>query len=159
MSNRLDRHDIQLLNLLQKDALATAERLSQQVPLSPSAVTRRVRRLREEGWIEADGAIPARRLSEARLRALVLVQVHEHAEERGIAALRLSLSAAPEVQMLLDIAGTYDLAVLVSARDMPDFNALTARLFEADPAVRRYETTFVKRAHKFTTAIPLAPGD
>lgn len=159
MSERLDAFDIQLLALLQKDALATAERLAEAVPLSPSAITRRVRRLREDKWIEADVSVPARRLADTRLRALVFVQVHEHAEERGIAALRASLAGAPEVQLLLDVAGSYDLALLVIARDMADFNALTARLLEADPAVRRYESSFVKRTHKFTTALPLAPGD
>lgn len=156
---KLDAFDIQLLNLLQADALATAEQLAGDVPLSASAVTRRVRRLRAEGWIAADAAVLAPRLSDKRLRALVSVQVHEHAEERGIAALRASLAAAPEVQMILDVAGADDLAVLVSARDMNDYNELTARLFERDPAVRRYETSFVKRVHKQTATIPLRPGD
>jgi Lrp/AsnC family transcriptional regulator, leucine-responsive regulatory protein len=156
---KLDAFDIQLLNLLQADALATAEALAREVPLSASAVTRRVRRLRAEGWIAADVTVVSPRLSDQRLRALVSVQVHEHAEERGIAALRARLAAVPEVQMILDVAGADDLAVLVSARDMNDYNALTARLFESDPAVRRYETSFVKRVHKQTAAIPLLPGD
>ncbi|MEG3180670.1 Lrp/AsnC family transcriptional regulator [Sphingomonas sp. LT1P40] len=156
---KLDGFDIQLLNLLQSDALATAEALAAQVPLSASAVTRRVRRLRGEGWIAADVAVVSPRLSEKRLRALVTVQVHEHAEERGIAALRERLAAADEVQMILDIAGADDLAVLVSARDMNDYNALTARLLESDPAVRRYETSFVKRVHKQVASVPLKDGD
>lgn len=156
---KLDAFDIRLLELLQADALATAEELARQVPLSASAVTRRVRRLRADGWIAADVAVVARQLSDRRLRALVSVQVHEHAEERGIAALRAKLAATPEVQMILDIAGADDLAVLVSARDMNDYNDLTALLFESDPAVRRYETNFVKRVHKQTAAIPLRPGD
>lgn len=151
----LDRFDQQLLELLQDDALATAERLAEAVPLSASAITRRVRRLRADGWIRADVALLSRSLTDTRLRALVLVQVREHAEERGIAALRERLAAAPEVQLLLDIAGTHDLAVLVSARDMADFNDLTDRLLERDPAVNRYETSFVKRVHKQREKVPL----
>lgn len=156
---KLDAFDIQLLNLLQADALATAEALAQKVPLSASAVTRRVRRLRAEGWIAADVAVVSPKLSDKRLRALVSVQVHEHAEERGIAALRARLAAVPEVQMILDVAGANDLAVLVSARDMADYNDLAERLFLSDPAVRRYETGFVKRVHKQTAAVPLQPED
>jgi Lrp/AsnC family transcriptional regulator, leucine-responsive regulatory protein len=156
---KLDAFDIQLLNLLQADALATAEQLARIVPLSASAVTRRVRRLRSDGWITADTAVVSTRLSDRRLRALVNVQVHEHAEERGIAALRAKLTAVPEVQMILDVAGANDLAVLISARDMADYNDLAERLFQNDPAVRRYETGFVKRVHKQSAAIPLRTED
>ncbi len=156
---KLDDFDIQLLNLLQADALATADALSAHVPLSASAVTRRVRRLRADGWIVADVAVISPRLSERRLRALVTVQVHEHAEAKGIAALRARLAASEEVQMILDVSGADDLAVLVSARDMNDYNALTARLLENDPAVRRYETSFVKRVHKQVATVPLNASD
>ncbi len=157
--SKLDAFDIQLLNLLQRDSLATAEELARDVPLSASAVTRRVRRLRAEGFIAADVALLAPKLTERRLRALVRVQVHEHAEERGIAALRASLAAQDAVQMILDVAGADDLAVLVCARDMADYNALAERLFQNDPAVRRYETSFIKRVHKQSVLVPLTTGD
>ena len=42
----LDRFDRQLLNLVQADSGQTAERLAEQVELSPSAIQRRLRRLR-----------------------------------------------------------------------------------------------------------------
>lgn len=157
--SKLDAFDIRLLNLLQADSLATAEELAREVPLSASAVTRRVRRLRAEGWIAADVATLAPRLTARRLRALVRVQVHEHAEERGIAALRAALAAEDSVQMILDVAGADDLAVLVCARDMADYNALAERLFQNDPAVRRYETSFIKRVHKQSAMVPLTTHD
>lgn len=154
-AERLDTFDLALLELLQADALMTAERLAEHVALSPSAITRRVRRLRESGAIRADVAVPARRFSDARLSALVLVQVREHAEERGIAALRAGLVAAPEVQLVIDVSGEYDLAVLICARDMADYNALAERLLQEHPAVRRYETSFVKRTHKQSVFVPV----
>ncbi len=157
--SKLDAFDIQLLNLLQADSLATAEQLARVVPLSASAVTRRVRRLRNEGWIAGDVAMLAPKLTARRLRALVRVQVHDHAEERGIAALRVSLAAEDAVQMILDVAGADDLAVLVCVRDMADYNALAERLFQNDPAVRRYETSFIKRVHKQSAMVPLTIGD
>lgn len=157
--SKLDAFDIQLLNLLQGDSLATAETLARVVPLSASAVTRRVRRLRSAGWIAADVAMLAPKLTARRLRALVRVQVHDHAEERGIAALRARLAAEDSVQMILDVAGVDDLAVLICARDMADYNALAERLFQNDPAVRRYETSFIKRVHKQSAATTLTAAD
>jgi Lrp/AsnC family transcriptional regulator, leucine-responsive regulatory protein len=47
----LDRFDRLLLNLVQEDAGQTSERMAEQVPLSPSAIQRRLRKLREQGVI------------------------------------------------------------------------------------------------------------
>ena len=159
MNRKLDRFDIALLNLLQADNLATAEQLAAHVPLSPSAIARRVRSLREDGLIVADVALLAPALVADRLRAIVQVQVHEHAEEKGIAALRARLAAAPEVQLLLNIAGPVDLLVLVVTRTMQAFNAFADTHFAADPAVRRYETSFIKSEVKNRPAVQLDEAD
>jgi Lrp/AsnC family leucine-responsive transcriptional regulator len=159
MARKLDRFDIALLNLLQADTLGTAEGLARTVPLSPSAIARRVRSLREEGLIAADIAILSPHLTAGRLRALVQVQVHEHAEERGIAALRARLAAAPEVQLLANVAGAFDLIALVVTRNMAAFNAFTESYFAADPAVRRYETSFLKAEIKNRPVVPLDEND
>ena len=159
MDRKLDRFDIALLNLLQADNLATAETLAQAVPLSASAIARRMRGLREEGLIAADVAILAPALTEDRLRAIVQVQAHEHAEEKGIAALRARLAATEEVQLLLNIAGTFDLLVLVVTRNMAAFNAFADAYFAADPAVRRYETSFVKGEIKNRPTVRLDEND
>ena len=152
----LDRIDRMLIAALQQDADMTAERLSETIALSPSAITRRVRRLRDDGWLGGVVAMPGRALIDTRLHSLVRVQVEVHAEERGISALRERLIATPEVQMLLDLAGEYDLAVLICARDMANFNTLASRLFESDPSIRRYETTIVKRVRKHALAVPVS---
>jgi Lrp/AsnC family leucine-responsive transcriptional regulator len=159
MDRKLDRFDIALLNLLQADNLATAEALAGQVPLSASAIARRVRGLREEGLIAADMAILAPELTADRLRAIVQVQVHEHAEEKGIAALRARLAAAAEVQLLLNISGAFDLLVLVVTRNMNAFNAFAETYFAADPSVRRYETSFVKAEIKNRPTVRLDEND
>jgi len=159
VTRRLDRFDIDLLNLLQEDNLATAEALARVVPLSPSAIARRLRALREDGLIAADMAILAPDLTADRLRAFVQVQVHEHAEERGIARLRAGLAAAPEVQLLVNLAGPVDLLVLVVTRSMREFNAFADRYFAGDPCVRRYETSVVKNEIKNRPAVRLTLQD
>lgn len=159
MDRKLDRFDIALLNRLQADTLATAEALAREVPLSASAIARRIRALREDGLIAADIAIPAPELTAGRLRAIIQIQVHEHAEERGIAALRARLAEAPEVQLLLNISGTFDLLALVVTRHMAAFNAFADSYLAADPAVRRYETSFVKSEVKNRPTVPLDESD
>jgi Lrp/AsnC family leucine-responsive transcriptional regulator len=118
-----------------------------------------LRTLREEGLIAADVALLSPALTADRLRAIVQVQVHEHAEEKGIAQLRARLAAAPEVQLLLNIAGPIDLLALVVTRTMREFNAFADAHLAADPSVRRYETSFVKAEVKNRPTVPLGEHD
>ena len=62
--------------------------------------------------------------------------------------------AHPQVQLCLDIAGAFDIVLLVVAADMDVFNAFTLALLE-QPIVRRFETSFVKKRHKATLSVPL----
>ena len=152
----MDDFDTALLALLQEDGLATADQLAADVPLSPSAIARRVRRLRDEGHVAATRAVLGEQLLGRRLRALVTVQLHDHAPADGLAALRTQLVALPHVQLCLEISGPSDLVLLVSVADMPAFNEFADAHLAGNPVVRRYETAFVKKALKFTTAAPLA---
>ena len=52
------------------------------------------------------------------------------------------------------ITGASDALLLVSVRDMDHFNSFADQLASM-PLVRRYETSFIKRTVKFTTAVPL----
>src|SRR5688572_8826160 len=78
----LDRFDLALLDAAQRDDSKTANDLSAQVPLSPSAIARRLRRLRRDGWISRTIAVLSSRLVENRLRAVVLLQLGEHADRQ-----------------------------------------------------------------------------
>lgn len=150
----LDDHDRALLALLQCDALLTAEELARQVPLSASAITRRVRRLREDGTIVADVAVVSESVGPF-LSALVDVQLDRHALP-AIEALLRRLAASDNIQAVMEVAGPFDLALLVTVAHMNAFNALCDDLLAGDPVVRRYETRFIKKRRKFTTALPLA---
>jgi DNA-binding Lrp family transcriptional regulator len=58
----LDRFDIALLNIVQRDDGRTAESLAEEVALSPSAIARRLRRLRADGIIARTIALLSPRL-------------------------------------------------------------------------------------------------
>ncbi|MEP9403280.1 Lrp/AsnC family transcriptional regulator [Sphingomonas sp. VNH70] len=150
----LDRYDRELLDCLQRDALRTAEDLARDVALSPSAITRRVRRLREDGTIVADVAIVSDRVGSF-LSALVDVQLDRHALPHVDALLR-RLEADPRVQAILEVAGTFDLTLMVVVEDMAAYNAFADAMLADDPVIRRYETRFVKKRRKWSAARPLA---
>lgn len=151
----LDRFDHALLNEVQKDDSRTADALAERVALSPSAIARRLRRLRAEGWIARTIALLGPSLMENRLRGLVLVQLNEHADRAGKDALLARLETEEAVQFVLEISGEHDFALLLDRPGMSDFVATAERLLASDPAVRRYETSFVKRTWKFAPFVRL----
>ena len=155
----LDQFDFALLNAAQRDSSQTAQELAKQVPLSESAIARRLRRLRAEGWIERTIALLSPRLRARRLRALVLIQLSEHADLAGKAALYDRLIAAPQVQFCYEITGGFDLLALFECGDMDEFNRLADATLSADATVRRYETSFVKRDVKFAPFVKLGLND
>jgi Lrp/AsnC family leucine-responsive transcriptional regulator len=154
-----DNFDLKLLNALQEDADRTAEQLAEIVALSPSAIARRLRRLREEGLIARTIALLPAQIADRRLRALVNIQLHDHAPAGGLASLKERMQQLDEVQLCLEVSGTTDMLLLVACRDMAEFNAFADAELGSNPVVQRYETSFVKKEIKNRPMIKLDERD
>ena len=151
----LDRLDMALLNLVQRDDSRTAESLAAHVPLSPSAIARRLRRLRADGWIARTIALLPPKLTSRRLRAIVSVQLSEHADRSGIQSLLDRIVRTPQIQFCYEIAGSYDFLLLFDCAHMDEFTDTAEAVLAAHPTVHRYETSFVKRELKFAPFVEL----
>jgi DNA-binding Lrp family transcriptional regulator len=151
----LDSFDLTILNLVQRNDAQTAESLAERVALSPSAIARRLRRLRSEGWIARTIALLGDKLVERRLRAIVLAQLSQHADQQGKALLIRRIRATPQVQFCYELAGTWDLVLAFDCATMAEFNEVAERVLVVDSTVHRYETSFVKRQTKFEPFVPL----
>jgi Lrp/AsnC family transcriptional regulator, leucine-responsive regulatory protein len=156
MRTRLDRLDRQLLACMQRDNLQTADRLAEQVGRSPSAIARRLRRLRASGAIAADVSLISEEAAGNPLSAIVQIQLERHAPHE-VDAVRRQLVASGHVQLCLSVAGAFDILLLVVAPDMDAYNRFAAQLLDS-PGVRRFETYVVKKRLKATLAVPLDAG-
>jgi DNA-binding Lrp family transcriptional regulator len=151
----LDSFDFTLLDLLQQDDGRTAESLATDVPLSPSAIARRVRRLRTNGWIARTIALLSPRLTSRRLRAIVVVQLSEHADRAGKQALLDRVLSIRQIQFCYEITGSFDFVLMFDCADMEEFTQMAEAVLVSEPIVQRYETSFVRREHKFAPYVPL----
>lgn len=154
MTVGLDRLDIQILRALQENNQTTAQMLAEQVPLSPSAILRRIRQYREDGVIAADVSVLAPATVGERISVLLMVQLERHSPT-DVAQFRQHLCRSPHVQVCVEISGSYDISCIAIFRGMEEFNAFTDGEIASHPAVRRYEASFIKKRVKFTTAVPL----
>lgn len=151
---RLDRLDRQLLVLIQDDASLTTEQLARQVPLSPSAIQRRLKRLREDGVIERQVAVlDPTRIGPSTLFVASLQVESERPELMD--ALRRWLSAEPAVQQAFYVTGEADFVVLVVAPDARAYQALMDRLVRQHPNVRRFTTNVALDVVKRGLAVPV----
>ncbi|MFU8823519.1 Lrp/AsnC family transcriptional regulator [Yoonia sp.] len=150
----MDRIDRKLLNLLQHDASRTNVDLADAVGLSPSSCLRRVRRLRKAGIIDRIVA----RLNPSKtgrvLKAMVTVELKLHGDQHMRRFLDLA-TAEPAVSQAYAVTGETDVVLVVSLRDMEEFDALCDRLFRDQTNVARFFTMMVIRTAKDETAIPI----
>ena len=151
----LDDFDRRLLNLVQQDAGQTAEQLSEAVPLSPSAIQRRLRRMREGGVIERDISVVDPRKVGRPTFFIVALEVERERPELLI-ELKQWLSAEEHIQQVFYVTGEADFILVVTAPDIESYDALMSRLVSKNPNVRRFTTNIalgvVKRGLKI--AIP-----
>ncbi|MBR2657270.1 MAG: Lrp/AsnC family transcriptional regulator [Loktanella sp.] len=150
----MDRIDRKLLNLLQHDASRTNVDLADAVGLSPSSCLRRVRRLRKAGIIDRIVA----RLNPSKtgrvLKAMVTVELKLHGDQHMRRFLDLA-TAEPAVSQAYAVTGETDVVLVLSLRDMEEFDALCDRLFRDQTNVARFFTMMVIRTAKDETAIPI----
>lgn len=150
----LDRLDIQILHALQADNTRTATDLAAIVPLSPSAILRRIQGYRAEGLIASDVSILDPAALRERISVMVMLQLDRHGSQ-SLTALRAYLRDSPHVQFAFEIAGAYDVACLMTFPNLAEFNRVMEEEIVSQAAVRRYETNLVKRRVKFSTAVAL----
>ena len=154
MEQKLDGLDLSLLACLQTDNQLTSEQLAERIGRSPSAIARRLRRLRATRAIVGDVAIVAEQAVGQPLSAIIHLQLERHALNE-VEAFRRQLVASDNVQFCLEISGAFDILLLVVVPDMAAFNIFADDLLAGQRAVRRYETSFVKRRLKASLALPL----
>lgn len=150
----MDGYDRQLLAALQADADQTAEQLTARVALSPSAIQRRIRRLKETGAIERTVAIASPRALGSPTFLVVSLEVERERPEL-MAHFRRWLSAEDQIQQAYYVTGNADFVLIVTATDMERYEALMSRMLAENPNVRRYHTNVMLGHVKRGLTIPV----
>jgi DNA-binding Lrp family transcriptional regulator len=154
----LDRFDRQLLNLVQEDSAQTAERLAEQVGLSPSAIQRRLKRMREQGVIMREAAIVDPHAVGRPIFFVVSLEVERERPDL-MAQLREWLGRQPDVQQAFYVTGDTDFVLIITARNTEAFDAMMSRLLGENPNVRRFTTKVVLNLLKQSLTLPVPLHD
>ena len=150
----LDRTDLRLLALLQRDGRASNADLATQVNLSPSACLRRIQRLESAGVVAGYAARLDPQALGLGLQAFVRVQLEKHGAP-GIERFVRAVQDWDEVVACHALTGDMDYLLHVYVRDLEHFSRfLLDRLLDAS-GVADVNSSFVLRTVKQTGALPL----
>lgn len=135
----LDSYDRQILNLVQRDASLTAEEMTRHIALSASAVRRRLKSLRDRGFIVANVAIVDPQKVGKPTFFVVNLEVERERPEL-LNKLRDWLRKRDEVQQVFWVTGAADFILVIAARDAESFDVMMSCLLVDNPNVRRFTT-------------------
>jgi Lrp/AsnC family leucine-responsive transcriptional regulator len=154
----IDATDIQLLGALQNDASLSNQALAALVHVSPPTCLRRVKRLRDAGLIEREVALLSPdKLAAALgygLTALVEITLDRQGAEQ-LEAFEARVVPDDAVQQCYRVSPGPDFVLLVHVADMPQYLALSQRLFTSDANVRNVKAFFSTKRAKFKPKVLL----
>ena len=150
----IDRFDRHILDLFQSNTRLTTSEISERIGLSPTACQRRLNRMRGDGYIEQEIAVVSPKLVGRPL--IMVVQVFlERGESSLIQKFKHLIRQRDEIMQAYYVTGEADFLMLVSMRDMEEYEKFTHEVFFDNPDVKNFETSTVMDRTKVGFALPI----
>jgi Lrp/AsnC family leucine-responsive transcriptional regulator len=150
----LDRTDLRILEVLQREGRLSNQEVAERVSLSPSPCLRRIRRLEEAGVIRGYVALVDPHAVGLGLLAYVSVKL----EKRGRMPLedfRARVQTWPEVVACYAMTGDMDYLLRIHVQDLDHFSRFVMDQLLNQPGVVDVKSSFALDRVKDTTALPL----
>lgn len=150
----LDKTDMAMLSLLQKNGRMTNQQLADEVSLTTAPCLRRLKRLESENIVESYAAILSRKALSLDVMALVSVSLNAYSEEE-IAEFENFIECNSNITECYSVSGEYDFFLKVVAANIADIENILLKQLLRLKIVRAATTNFVLGERKNTTALPL----
>ena len=148
----MDQVDLNILEILQKDARTPNVEIARRIGLAPSATLERIRKLERQGILRGYAA----RIEPVTLGLGLLAFVFVRSRERaGAVRTGKRLAAIPEVQEIHHIAGEDCFLVKVRAANPQALGELLRERFGNIAGVDSTRTTIVLETLKETSSLPV----
>ncbi len=151
---RLDRFDRKILQHIQIRGDLGPGELSTLVHLSPSQCSRRLHRLREQGFIERTAAILDPAKLNLGISAYIAVKLRSQTGEAE-RLFRARIEALPEVISCDYTTGEMDFMLRVYTRDLESYSEFLSSRLLIGEEIDNVRTFIVMKQLKKTTALPL----
>jgi DNA-binding Lrp family transcriptional regulator len=140
----LDALDRAILAALIGDGRLSQVELAERIPLSATAIARRIRALEEKGVIEGYRACINRQALGLSLTVMVHIGLRSQSEDL-LKDFEQAVAAAPSVVSCHLMSGEDDYLLTVMARDLADFERIHKEQLSRLPGVARLKSSFALR--------------
>lgn len=123
----LDDRDRRILALLQDDAETPVGEIAEKVALSPSACSRRIIRLKDEGYIARQVAVLDRKKMKLPMTVFVIVKTAHHSTT-WLEKFRTAVGGIPEIVEVHRLAGNFDYILKIVLPDIEHYDVIYKRL-------------------------------
>lgn len=152
MSSAIDTLDRAIIAALHEDGRLSQVQLAERIPLSATAIARRIRALEEAGVIEGYQARINRKAIGLEMTVHVFISLQDQAEQ-CLDAFEAAVIAAPSIIGCQLMSGEDDYILTILARGLADYERIHKEELSRLPGVTRLRSSFVLREVK-SRAIP-----
>jgi Lrp/AsnC family transcriptional regulator len=149
----LDSRDLQILEILQQDALTPVTDIAERIGLSTTPCWRRIQKLEQEGVIRRRVALLDPAALNVPVSVFVAIRTNRHSAE-WLEKFRGALEGIPEVVEAYRMSGEIDYLLRVVVPDIAGYDAVYKRLIERIE-LADVTSSFSMEEMKHTTALPL----
>ncbi len=153
-TNDLDVIDIEILKLLQRDATLTNKEISFKLHKSIATIHERIKRLKEQGYIQRVVAILDRKKIKRSLIAFSHVLLNDHTADT-LNKFEQEVAKFPEVMECFQMTGTFDFILRIATSDMEAYHNFYRNKLATLPNITTVQSFFVLSETKSETAYPL----
>jgi Lrp/AsnC family transcriptional regulator, leucine-responsive regulatory protein len=150
----MDELDRKILRELQRNNRISSDELGDKIGLSATACQRRLKRLRESKVICKEVAI----LNGVEFDSYVTVIVEVSVKQGGaeiIENFKTRMLDCEQVQQCFYVAGQSDFILIITAKNMLDYEKLTKKLFFVDDNIQKFTSTVAMENVKVGLDIPI----
>jgi Lrp/AsnC family transcriptional regulator len=151
--NQLDARDLQILSILQQDAMTPVVEIAERIGLSTTPCWRRIQKLEAEGVIRRRVALLDPAALNVPVSVFVAIRTSRHSAE-WLEQFRNALDGIPEVVEAYRMSGEVDYLLRVVVPDIAGYDAVYKRLIERIE-LADVTSSFSMEEMKHTTALPL----
>jgi DNA-binding Lrp family transcriptional regulator len=143
----LDALDMAILSALSENGRQSQVDLAERIPLSATAIARRIKALEDKGVIEGYQARVSRTALGLDMTVLVQISLQSQSEVL-LAEFEQAVAAAPSVVSCHLMSGEDDYVLTVLARDLTDYERIHRQELSRLPGVTRLRSSFALREVK-----------
>lgn len=150
----LDKFDIEILEILQKNNYTSHREIGEKVNLSVAAVQRRIKRMETEGVIRSHISVLNPLLINEPITLIVEV-VLEHEKIQLIDETKRIFKNVPEVQQCYYVTGDVAFILIILVDNMSHYEQLTRRVFLTNNNIKRFTSFITLDRVKVGLEVPL----